>query len=55
MSNLITYKIVADVNGRLKAAARTSCNFWNRFIEPSSPIVIRLGVFTSFGTGRAQV
>jgi hypothetical protein len=46
--NLITYKIVSDVDGRLKAAARTACNFWNRFVVPSSSIVIRLGTFTAF-------
>jgi len=49
MANLITYKIVADVDGRLKAAARTACNFWNRFVEPASSIVIRLGTFTQPG------
>jgi hypothetical protein len=31
MANLIIYKIVADMNGRLKQAARTACSFWNRF------------------------
>lgn len=46
---LITYKIVSDVDGKLKAAARTACNFWNRFIEPRQNIVIRLGVFTGNG------
>ena len=46
-SNLITYKIVSDQNGRLKAGARTACNFWNRFVAPSYSIVIRLGVFTA--------
>jgi len=54
MSTLITYKIVSDVDGRLKNAARTACNFWNRFIQPQSSIVIRLGVFTSFGTTIAR-
>ena len=54
MSNLITYKIVSDIDGRLKAAARTACNFWNRFVEPNSSIVIRLGTFTSFGTTIAR-
>jgi hypothetical protein len=54
MANLITYKIVADVDGRLKAAARTACNFWNRFVEPASSIVIRLGTFTEFGTTIAR-
>lgn len=46
-SNLVTYKIVSDVSGRLKRCARIACNFWNRFIIPRSSIVIRLGVFTS--------
>lgn len=46
-STLITYKIVADVEGKLKAAARVACNFWNRFIIPHSSIVIRLGIFTA--------
>ena len=54
MSNLITYKIVSDVDGRLKAAARTACNFWNRFVDPKTSIVIRLGIFTSFGTTIAR-
>lgn len=54
MATLITYKIVSDVNGRLKTAARTACNFWNRFVRPQSSIVIRLGTFTSFGTTIAR-
>ena len=45
--NFVTYKIVSDLDGKLKTAARTSCNFWNRFIAPRFPIVIRLGVFTA--------
>lgn len=44
---LITYKIVSDLDGRLKRSARVACNFWNRFIIPNSSIVIRLGVFTA--------
>ncbi len=46
-STLITYKIVSDLNGRLKQAGRIACNFWNRFLVPKSSIVIRLGVFTA--------
>jgi hypothetical protein len=46
-STLITYKIVSDLDGKLKAAARVACNFWNRFVIPSSSIVIRLGIFTA--------
>ena len=54
MANLITYKIVNDVDGRLKTAARVACSFWNRFVQPDSSIVIRLGTFTSFGTTIAR-
>ncbi len=46
-STLITYKIVSDMDGKLKAAARVACNFWNRFVIPYSSIVIRLGTFTA--------
>lgn len=46
-STLVTYKIVSDVDGKLKQAARVACNFWNRFVIPDSSIVIRLAVFTS--------
>lgn len=49
MTTLITYKIDSDVSGRLKSAARTACNFWNRFVRPKKSIVIRLGIFSSFG------
>lgn len=41
---LITYKIVNDEGGKVKKAARIACNFWNMFVTPSKPIVIRLGV-----------
>lgn len=46
-SALITYKIVTDLDGKLKQAARVACNFWNRFVLPNYSVVIRLGVFTS--------
>jgi hypothetical protein len=46
-STLITYKIVSDINGKLKRSARVACNFWNRFIIPNSSIVVRLDIFTS--------
>lgn len=46
-TSLITYKIVTDVDGKLKRSGRIACNFWNRFVCPSASIVIRLGVFTS--------
>jgi hypothetical protein len=46
-STLITYKIVSDVDGKLKQSAKVACNFWNRFVIPNSSIVIRLGVFTA--------
>ncbi len=46
-STLITYKIVSDVDGKLKRSARIACNFWNRFIIPRFSVVIRLGIFTA--------
>ncbi len=46
-STLITYKIVADLDGKLKQSARTACNFWNRFVTPGYSVVIRLGIFTA--------
>ncbi len=49
MENFITYKIVADRSGKLKSAAKLSCAFWNKFVLPKTPIVIRLGIFTSLG------
>jgi hypothetical protein len=45
-ANFITYKITADMGGKLKEGARTACNFWNRFVRPQYSIVIRLGTFT---------
>ena len=45
-ADFITYNIVDDLDDRLKHAARTACNFWNRFVEPGYSIVIRLGTFT---------
>lgn len=53
-STLITYKIVSDVDGKLKRAARVACNFWNRFVIPTSSIVVRLGVFNSNTTTIAR-
>lgn len=53
-SNFITYKIINDIGNKLKLAARTSCNFWNRFILPEFSIVIRLGTFTSAGNTIAR-
>lgn len=44
-SNLITYKIVSDVGGKLKAGTRTACNFWNNFLAPQHSIVVRVGTF----------
>ncbi len=54
MSQLITYKIVSDHNGKVKKAARTACNFWNAFVEPRRSIVIRLGLFTEHSDTIAQ-
>jgi DNA/RNA endonuclease G (NUC1) len=53
-ANLITYKIVQDMDDRLKEAARTACNFWNRFVQPVFSIVIRLGTFTQVGSTIAR-
>ncbi|MFG6433465.1 DNA/RNA non-specific endonuclease [Roseateles sp. LYH14W] len=53
-ANLITYKIVQDLDDRLKDAARTACNFWNRYIEPAFSVVVRLGTFTQQGTTIAR-
>ena len=47
--NILTYHIEEDVDGLLKQAARTACNFWNHFVEPDNSIVIRLGIFTDPG------
>ena len=47
MSRLITYKIVSDVDGRLKSAARAGCGFWNRFLQPRASVVVRIGTFRS--------
>lgn len=54
MPTLVTYKIVSDLDGRLKASARLACNFWNRFVQPRQSIVIRLGTFTQFGNTIAR-
>lgn len=53
-ATLVTYKIVSDLEDRLKINARTACNFWNRFIQPYRSVVIRLGVFTQSGTTIAR-
>lgn len=52
--NLITYKIVSDMDDRLKEAARIACNFWNRFLEPGFSVVIRLGTFTQLNNTIAR-
>lgn len=44
-NNLITYKIVEDMNDRLKNTAKIACNFWNRFVMPKSSVIVRLGIF----------
>ena len=41
---LITYKVVSDRGNRLRDSARIACSFWNRFIRPEYPVVIRLGL-----------
>lgn len=54
MNTLITYKIVSDKEGKLKSAAKLACDFWNKFVLANSSIVIRLGIFTSFGSTIAR-
>ncbi len=49
MNTLITYDIVSDKDGQLKAASKIACNFWNRFVVPKTSIIVRLGTFTSKG------
>jgi len=54
MSTLITYKIVSDSEDKLRGAAKLACGFWNKFVIANSSIVIRLGIFTSFGNTIAR-
>src|SRR5262245_40128733 len=54
MSGLITYKIISDENGKIKKAARTACNFWNKFVEPRRSIIIRMGIFSENSDTIAQ-
>lgn len=53
-TTLITYKITSDNGGKLEALTRLACNFWNRYLLPQQSIVIRIGVFTSFGNTIAR-
>ena len=48
-NTFLTYYITGDVNNKLKNTARTSCNFWNRYISPRHYIVTQLGTFDSPG------
>jgi hypothetical protein len=54
VSTIITYKIVSDSEGKLRDAAKLACSFWNRYVVPSSSIVIRLDIFTAFGNTIAR-
>ncbi len=49
MSELVTYKIIGDKDDKLKKTAKISCNFWNYFLVPKTPVIIQLDVFTSPG------
>ncbi|MEW8058547.1 MAG: hypothetical protein AB2787_03670 [Candidatus Thiodiazotropha endolucinida] len=51
---LVTYLITSDYQSMLRSSAKLACSFWNRFVEPESSIVIRLGVFTQFGSTIAR-
>ena len=44
-ARFITYKIVDDIDGKLKRCTRLACNFWNLFVQPNTPVVIRIGTF----------
>jgi hypothetical protein len=46
LPKLITYEITSNDDSILRPAAKISCNFWNRFIAPNMPIVMRLGLKT---------
>jgi len=47
--SIITYHIVSDQYGALRSSAKQACDFWNRYVRPFNPIVVRLGTFTSDG------
>jgi hypothetical protein len=51
---LVTYHLTSDFNGKLQRTAKIACGFWNRFLEPNTNVVIRLGKFTSFGSTIAR-
>jgi hypothetical protein len=53
-ATLVTYLIESDLQSKLRDAAKLSCDFWNRFIQPKTSIVIRLGTFTRFGNTIAE-
>ncbi len=53
-ASFVTYKIISDMGEKLKTGARTSCNFWNRFVQPKFSIVIRLGIFTQMSSTIAR-
>ncbi|MGA1867460.1 MAG: hypothetical protein ACMUJM_02820 [bacterium] len=54
MNQFITYKIISNREGKLRDSAKLACNFWNRYVIPNSPILIRLGIFTSFASTIAR-
>jgi hypothetical protein len=51
--SLVTYKVVSDLDGKLKECAKVSCNFWNKFLCPRIPVVMRLGTFIDSGSSIA--
>ncbi|MFQ3226812.1 MAG: hypothetical protein ACI8RW_000190 [Porticoccaceae bacterium] len=52
--SIITYHIESDYKDALRDCAKKSCDFWNKYLQPQSPIVIRLGTFTQFGNTIAR-
>lgn len=52
--SLVTYHITSDHKDILRGSAKLACSFWNYFLEPKQPIVIRLGTFSRFGNTIAR-
>lgn len=52
--SLITYHITSDYQDMLRSSAKLACSFWNRYVQPESSIVVRLGTFTQFGNTIAR-
>ncbi len=54
---IITYRIEDSSQTwwiKLETTAKLACNFWNRFVQPASSIIVRLGTFNSSGNTIAR-